>query len=589
MSSTAVDAVTFLFSAIDTPPDGFFQGYCFSDNDFVFGQAGAREFTAQKGSGILGGLDGCYVTVRQVGDEFHFDLDQSGYKLLFYFSETDFWVVSNSLSRIVGYLRDHGRGVAPSYAQLASFQARATPRLQMFSFQTVARGVRLAPRATTLVATPQGIRLQPNEPRPGAQSYAEGLRNHLHTWVSRMETLMADPDADFVIDVTGGVDSRTNVALAQAAAQRLGDSARLPRFACHRYASASADLAVAGTLADHYGFELNDSRPFDRNPLTPQESVDVFLALNAGVSSSLYLPVAGPTPYAISFSGIGGEIHRDFYELRKPITPEQFVAGHSLIPGREWLADDFARDALEALEDAPFPLRRHYREFRNRFHGGRSSRYQTTITPLDSVTAHLAQAQAGAERLDAGQFNYDVLASFSPALLDLPFDEPGKSPNERVRARLTIVDLPKEPNPGRLWAEAPQRRPVTTSSSRAEQMLILRDAVEHAAGHPFVRAFWDDETIDRAREVTDHLVQGTQVPEPDGRWVSALLAARLVAPDLPDEVARIIANRQAKARRIVVKESSAIDPNDVQPDPTGRARSIASRVRRKVSGRVPRA
>jgi hypothetical protein len=343
VASDAVQAVTFLFSSIEPPADGFFQGYFFAGHDFVFGEYGAREFTSHTGSRIAGGLDGCYVTVRHIGDEFHFDLDQSGYKLLFYYGDGEFWALSNSFARLVGHLRDHGRPVVPNYAQLAAILPTDTARLQLFSFETPVRGVRLAPRATTLVASPDGIRLVRRIRTVTPESYAVGLRDHLHTWVGRMETLLAAPDIDFIIQVTGGVDSRTNVALAQAAIRRLGDGVRPPKFACHLYANVGDDLAVARELADHYGFTLNDTRPFHGTPLDARDSVDVFYALNAGVSSPLHLPLESPTPAKITFSGTGGENHRTFYARRRPLTPEQFVARNAARPGREWLAAEFAR------------------------------------------------------------------------------------------------------------------------------------------------------------------------------------------------------------------------------------------------------
>jgi hypothetical protein len=290
------------------------------------------------------------------------------------------------------------------------------------------------------------------------------------------------------------------------------------------------DLRVAEKICDRFSLELNDRRRFENFPLSARESFDVFHALNTGVSYTTYLPVEGPSPYKVSFGGGGGEIHRRFYENHQGSnSPEDFVARQAA-----WLADEYARDGWSALELAQYPgvdlLRLHYREFRHRFHVGRAPRYRTVFTPLDSVSADGAQSKAGSARLDEGQFNYDVISSLSPELLEMPFDKPAKAPSASIRSRLAQVSIPSVPNPGKVWAAAPPTRSVTNSSVQRAQ--YVRDAIDRAAEWPFVNSFWGDSVIGQARELAERMLDGTGIGNAvNGKPISALLSAELVVPN----------------------------------------------------------
>lgn len=534
MSYSPNHKTTFLVSVFNPPVNGFFQGYCFNGTDFIFGEDGARKYQEEKGKGLSGGLDGCYVNIEKSGVSFRFDTDYAGYKVLYYYHDGELWCVSNSIARIVDFLRENKVEISPNYAHLAGITGRGSASHQLFSFETIVRGVRLVPRARTLIVTPQKAF---TEAWPSAviKNYETGLADHLHTWVSRYETLMLSDRTDFTIDVTGGVDSRTNFGLAMVAKRRLGHSGIQPRLNCGSTRDNREDLIVAEKLTSHFRLELNDSRRFTGFPLQPNESYTAFRDLNIGAYYPFYLPVEGPSPDKIHIGGGGGEIHRKFYENHlKTKDPRQFYESYAQRIEPSSFQAEFIRDAREALSIATpsgaDPLRAHYREFRHRFHVGRSPRYAVAFTPLDSVSADLAQSKAGPARLDEGQFNYDVLHSLEPELLEIPFDLESKAPSKSVAERLTRVSVPTDANPGQVWAAEPEVR-SGVDRSKGSRMEVYNSALEEALDNPFVKAFWPASTLARARELMDELLEGRSIGNAvNGKPISAILAADLVAP-----------------------------------------------------------
>lgn len=524
---------SFLVTRSNPPEDGFFQGYCFYETDYIFGQEGVQEFEAHTGNKVSHGLDGCYALARKDGESYIFMNDYSGYKMLYYYHDGSIWAVSNSLAQIVDFLRKSSIRITPNYAQLSAILSDGSANSQLFSFETAVQNVRLVPRATDLVVTPEKIVLR-QWPAIDKIDYGAGLSRHLDQWAGRFETLILNDEMGITTDVTGGVDSRTNFGLLALAKSRLGGQGSYPRLNCGSTATNTEDLDVATKLGQRFGLEINDERRFARFNLTAEESYQTFRDLNAGSSYTLYMPVEGPHPYKVSIGGGGGEIHRKFYEGHiKSKDTERFFSSYGSRLKYPWLSAEYIRNGRDALNfnttPGADPLRAHYREFRHRFHVGRAPRYGVAFTPLDSVTADLTQSQAGQDRLDDGQFNYDVLASLNPELLEIPFDRPSKAPNERVRARLTRVEVPQEARPGRVWAPAPEERNVARSAIKRNEQ--LRDATETAMADPFVADFWGQEVIHSANELLSMLVAGSGIGNAVfGKPISALLAARLASP-----------------------------------------------------------
>lgn len=530
MDGTESHATTFILSSEMDIPEYFFQGYCFDGADYVFGMEGADQYRDATNSRLRGGLDGCYVVVERVGGAVRIENDHAGYKIIYYYHDGDRWVVSNSYARILDYLRTLGVATIPNYVHLSAIGGRGSGNSQLFSFETPTRGIRVLPRACTLHVTGHKVSIEqwPERERLG---YSEGLRKHLELWLQRVETLMIDPRTDFTTDVTGGVDSRTNFALVARAGERLGTQGTQPRLNCGWSSANTRDLVVAEELTAQFGLELNDDRRFPSYVLSAQESYNTFRDLNGGVYYPIYQPVEAPMPGKISIGGGGGEIHRRFYENhQKSRSIDRFLNSYASRLTHPWMSAEFVYAARQSLAEAfpgnPDPLRIHYREFRHRYHVGRSPRYGVSFTPLDSVSADIAQSQAGPERLDEGQFNYDIMASLKPELLDIPFDSDSKAPTESVRVRLSAVLTASEANPGTVWAPVAEKRVMKRSA--VERASVLSCAVEACVENPHVSSFWGDSVVGEARELVARLVAGESV----GNAVNLKKVSAVIAADL---------------------------------------------------------
>jgi hypothetical protein len=453
--------------------------------------------------------------------------------MLYYHHDGRRWAVSNSFTQLVDHLRASGVRITANYAQLSAILSAGTASSQLFSFHTLVDGVMLAPRGTDLIVTPEKaiLRRRPAVPEAG---YEAGLADHLDVWAGRFETLLMNDRIGLTTDVTGGLDSRTNFGLLALAKERLGGAGTSPRLNCGSSPTNTRDLEVAVQLGERFGLEINDARSFAGHELTPEECYGLYRDLNVGTSYTLYLPAEGPTPFKIAIGGGGGEIHRKFYEGHlKSKDLERFFTSYGSRLKYPWLRDEFVHNGRVALDRAAQPgsdpLRVHYREFRHRYHVGRAPRFGVALTPLDSVTADIAQSQAGQERLDDGQFLYDLLASLNPDLIEMPFDDERKAPGPEVRARLTRVSVPDRARPGSVWAPEPERRTVAPSATRRAE--VVRDAVDAALEDPFVTEFWGQEVVEAAQELVSTLLAGRSIGNAvNGKPISALLAAHVASP-----------------------------------------------------------
>src|SRR5699024_5260561 len=180
------------------------------------------------------------------------------------------------------YLRLEIGHVEPNYAHLGSVCSTNSTNNQLFSFETLARGVRVSPRGMSLVMTPNKPILLAKE-QERSNNYLDGLTTHLERWVSRFETLMHNADFQFSIDLTGGLDSRTNLALAVVARNRLSSDAVLPRFTCAGSLDTSLDYKVASDLCNHYGLKLNGPNRVPRVTFSSEQSYASFYDLSLGV------------------------------------------------------------------------------------------------------------------------------------------------------------------------------------------------------------------------------------------------------------------------------------------------------------------
>lgn len=536
MSQTDSLETTFLNSSVNPPEHGYFQGYCFIDSDFVFGTKGARYYRAATGKLIDPALDGCYVTVRKVNEDYLFDVDFAGYKILYYYHDGHTWAVSSSFAQVVDFLRTNRIKITPNYAHLAAIGGRGMASSQLFSLETPVRGIRVVPRTHTLVVKPNKATFQERIRRPHREiTYEAALSTYINNWVSRFETLMISDETDFAVDLTGGVDSRANFALMRAAQQRLGKRGKPPRLHCESTATSQPDLKVARNIADKFSMIVHENHQEPQFQLSSDESFVMHRNHNMGVYYPLYIPDHGPSPKDIKIGGGGGGIHRKTYELHlKSKDANLFIRRYSSYFKRPEYAAEFVRDGHQMLNTAvqkgEDPLRVLLRDGRVRFHAGREARSGVAFTPLHSVAAEHTQLLAGYDRIEEGQFNYDIMYSLEPALVETPYDSEKKFPTPEIRQRLSSVEISPQANPGKIWAPVSHfQKPNADAESHLYS--AYEDAFDSAIDNAFVKNFWDQKTLNTARERMELLRSGEPLDNAaEGKPISAILTADLVTP-----------------------------------------------------------
>jgi hypothetical protein len=448
---------TFLFSSKAEIPEHFFQGYFFQDSDYVVGEAGFDAFSRKRGINRLTREDGCYIRMEERNGRYRFSADYSGFKKIFYFWESGFWIVSNSLYRIVGCLRRNGYAVQPNLAQLAAAATEGTfyPSGrgsffgQLATFDTIVQGVRCAPVNSTLWIGSSGVRIEKDDLSVPEGDYRAHLTRFISTWVARLETLASDPTIQITCDLTGGLDSRAAFALLLSGIGNsdLAAGKRLKVWSSPQ-PTARKDHAIAARICSQLGIPLNG--PLKKKPkrLSGGSSYTLWRDLCLGTYHPISFPYAAMSPRMIRLSGGGGENHRPFYgQFPGAPSAENFVASRTRDISPSTARPDFQaalRQAVDTIMDgAPRHqdvLAAHYWHFRNRFHTGREPQYAVTLPVLASRLLDNCTAAAGATRFRNAQVHYDVLFNLNPELLAMAFDKRRKRPSRLVRRDLTSID-----------------------------------------------------------------------------------------------------------------------------------------------------
>jgi hypothetical protein len=148
-----------------------------------------------------------------------------------------------------------------------------------------------------------------------------------------------------------------------------------------------------------------------------------------------WIPTGAPNPSIIFLDGCGGESQRPFY----PEMPlEAFVDSQAkFIPdGNDYralkasiLAD--VNMLSSGQEKTIHPLVIHYRHFRDRCHGGRTSQFHYTSSPLSSALLRKAFPLCPKEKSDRAQVLVDIVMNGDRELAMMDYDKPEKRPDER--------------------------------------------------------------------------------------------------------------------------------------------------------------
>ncbi len=525
MNSNKLRDQHFLFASNIENPKVFFQGYCFVETDYIFGDGGREQFYRQTGLKIEGGEDGCYVTVQTLDDTYLFSSDFYGYKKLFYYWTPKVWIVSNSIFLICEHLKKSNIFLKANYSQLSTVGIhRSLFFNQIYCVNTIVEGVKLLPVGFSLNISKSGYTINKIENNTKFKSYRDGLSSFISTWTARLAGLINN-GIDIQSDLTGGLDSRTVFTVLKTATELITDSKRLPVLRSGATED-NKDLKIATVIAEAYGFPINEKSSLITNRFSGEESFLSWKSLCLGVYHPIYFPSYGPQPSVVALAGGGAENHRLFYKYSDT---EAFIGANAVKIEPTSFINDFEAEMHTEMQRMSLTgskvdlMTRHYREYRNRMHAGRSPQYVSSFNPLASKILDDVAEFAGLERLKAGQVSFDIMASLLPSIFDIPFDSPSKSLNETRRANLTVIKDWEVKSIGRVFIDTPSNDGV--SNKTANVFELLNEDFQKSLDKPFVKNFFGQEFIKQTNDTMLEAKDNRKFSHAiDGQGIAAVIA-----------------------------------------------------------------
>ncbi|MDU8910131.1 hypothetical protein [Aestuariicoccus sp. MJ-SS9] len=483
----------FLIHSAAPPEAGLaFDGYAFAGADFIVGEAGLRDWQAAGHGPLPWHCDGVYILMRQAEGQIGVSSDAAGYRHLFYYAEDGHWAVGESFIALVEHLRAQGLPLTEDKAHSAAFLSRKQLFQQLTTRHTPVREIRLLGRDERIEIADSRLQVR-REARKAGADYPAALADFLNTWLSRFMTLQARPERRLFFHLSGGVDSRAVSAFYVYLRDRFGLSDRVTLRSLDDPAH-TEDHRVVTQLAEALNLGVNDLPMRPVIPLSAEASLALWKRHSAGAYSPVRLPRRRFDPRDLHITGHGGGGYK------RPLTARETKAfldrmrqaygyfGHG--DRARWMADFEAElaDLGQQVSDSGDIYNLFGRVSRSRFHSGQAATYKTQISPFDSL---LAEAAADARPPEARlrlQFHYDVLASLAPALLELPFDDPRKSPGADNLAALTRVEG-LAPRPGAVYGAFTV--PEAEEVDETDPLRVLAEEVRANLGDlPKARVTW---------------------------------------------------------------------------------------------------
>ena len=474
---------SYLFSSFETLPNNFFQGYCFVENDLIIGTEGAEQYHKE----IPPFCDGCYISVSKVGNKHIVGVDSNGYKKIFIYQKNDIWVISNSIYQLAKFVHQKNLPLTKNLAILTGYFPHGMPSAQMNTLKTVFNEIVLLPYESCLTISNNKIRVDA-KPKIEDLGYELNLKRYMEQWLSRIETLIEDNSIKILTDLTGGIDSRTMYALFTGAMNRLSleDGPNL-FLRSSKQASQAEDLAIATNIIHRFGGKLNTKAGLTNIRLSSEYSYNKWKDLNLGCYFPIYFPMIEVADDTLYFGGASGGVHRSVYGSKDLIS--YINNSKSKIRDNYSVNDRYDLEPLldkyeEEVEGSLYEIKNKtnnkvddmillYREFRNRFHAGRSPQYGRTISPLGSDYLSACSSYCDQERLDRKQVFYDIMENLCPGLSILPYDKESKFPSYEAIKGITIIDIDEASNPGKVYRGNESSNQITAIKATQKKDVML--------------------------------------------------------------------------------------------------------------------
>lgn len=510
-------------------PEAWFEGTAMVGADVLLGPGA----TATYGE-VPAGHDGAYLTVLRTAQSALVGTDAAGRAKVFLYRDGDRWAIGTSLIELAEWVRGAGWTLSVDDTALWSFLLEGAVGNQLTSDRTVFGEIRLVPSGWTVTIASGRRRapvLRPPEPLPAWASYGGLLRRGLHDAVSRTQTLLS-AGLPLAANVTGDRDFRVALAVLLAGnvtGRPVGD---LVEFRVDARRTGATETAEE--LGTAFGFDTGRRNGAARATAGAAEAFAQWRRHDLGVYGPVYPPKVRTAEILVS--GSGGEAHRRVYKSASMSDVIEQAAGERLDAPVVADIEGSVGATLASVSPAGADHRVvHFREFRDRFHFGRTAFRQPTFAPLTSDVLRRASLLRDPSGALGTQIMVDLVRNLEPALLETPLRSTSKPvPRSEVSAA-TTVSL-KTPTPGTVHGALDE--PVRSDEPWSLDPYV--DAFERAVG-PVERAeLLPDSTIRAARATIDQVERDGVFPRAvDGQAVSTVVLA--------GEVLRLAASRYRPA------------------------------------------
>lgn len=405
-------------------------GYAISGGMLIFGTDGLKKFL-EAGENFNPGR-GRYSYAIAKNGVLRIGTDPLGQDLLFYFNDGSTWGVSNSLYLLCEELKTRV-SLKPRLSVLANYLTRGGTGSQLISAATPVQGISMLPlgqgieidlrtRRLNTVEIPSFWENFQTRHSRGTRSYSEAMRKWIAEWSSIIRSVH-DMGIEISADLSGGADSRMNLALLLASGLDLGKV----NFRSNK--DWQEDLAVAQAISSEFGLPLNENGNGKSIPIHPEDSLELWKIGNLGIYRNVYFIRGVPQTPIVQLHGGGGGLMRNLFNATPQQRAKKLARGEGDPDLRREIKGDlehfFEQTNLRAGRE--LSLDDHYLFQRNRLHFGRGAYRNISsilLTPLcDIDLLPLRQAHT----TDANTFAIDVFAAISPKLGMLPFDKPEKT------------------------------------------------------------------------------------------------------------------------------------------------------------------
>lgn len=438
---------TIIASSVSGLPVPRLRGYAQVGGDFILGESGRLEF-----GHVPPGHDGAYVSVVPLEpDKFSVGTDAAGYGRLFLYQRGHRWALGTSLMDLADHVQTLDWPLCVDHLQLKQFLFRSNMLVnQLLSLDTIFSEIRLlGPSEEVIVgsgAVPTLAVLHREYSTPS--DYESAMQDALDEMVGRLGTLIAS-GLPVSSAITGGRDSRAVLAALWLAHGSRDDIGEVVRFRSNE--RSGDDWRIAKALSRKYGLRVNRAAQAAEYAVDPGYGFEMWRANDLGVYSAIYQFLTYTAE--VSLGGIGAETHRLiysdptlFHRLKRIQT--HWVTDADVVALAARIDDSLAH--LGGHEDGRVE---HYRQFRNRFHGGRTPLRTIDVAPLNSRKLRAASSLVSPEHLDKAQLLADIMLNLAPELAAEPYDSLEKAWVQEHFDKLTHLQVYPERYAGRVYGQ----------------------------------------------------------------------------------------------------------------------------------------